>query len=66
MNSTEIMKKALVTQDPGRLFELLQEAIEEVKFLEAKNAFAEGKIKKLQDQVQRQVQMITNLENALR
>lgn len=61
----QIQKEMLVTHDPVVLFELLNQAIENAKFQESRWAFAHGREQKLKQQVERQAQMITNLENTL-
>lgn len=61
----QIQKEMLVTHDPIVLHELLSEVIEYAKFQESRWAFAHAREQKLKRQVERQAQMITNLENAL-
>lgn len=56
------MHRAMSTDE---LYELLKQALEHAQFQESRWAFAHGREQKLRQQVERQTQMITNLENAL-
>ena len=66
MNTTiEIMKQALATHDPDKLFRLVEQAIELAKFEEGRRAIAQGKVAKLEEQVKRQREQIEKLEKTL-
>lgn len=61
----QILQEALKTQDPAKLYALVSEAIDLAKFHASQKAFADLRVKKLSDQVQRQTEMIENLEKTL-
>ena len=63
--AAQIQQAMLKTQDPRELTSLVNEALELVKFYASKLEFTEIREKRLRDQVARQTQMITNLENTL-
>lgn len=65
MNRLQILQQALATQDPAKLFSLVEEALALAQDEGISKAFAQSKVKKLEDQVRRQTVMIENLENAL-
>jgi hypothetical protein len=58
MSWQTIQQKALKAQDSAELFEIIEEAIEEIKFNEAQAAFRNKKIKDLTEQVERQRKML--------
>lgn len=61
----QLVQSALKTQDPATLYALFEQAIELVKFHEAKVDFARVREEKLKAQVERQLKMIDNLEKTL-
>ena len=61
----QIQKEMLVTHDPVVMYQLIVEAIEYAKFQESRWVLAHGREKQYREQIERQKQMITNLENAL-
>lgn len=63
--SIELLQDALKTHDPARLHALVFEAIDLAKFHASRKAFADQRVKELSDQVQRQAEMIENLEKTL-
>lgn len=62
---TELLQKALKTQDPATLFKLLESALDHVTFVEAQLAFSKKREQQLSDQVKRQASLIDNLEKTL-
>lgn len=58
----QLIQRALVTQDPGVLFSLLEQALELAKFEASRGDIARAREAKLNAQISRQVQMIDNLE----
>lgn len=61
----KIQQEALLTHDPRVLYKLLEEAIEYAKFQESRYALSVSREQKYKAQIERQTQMITNLENTL-
>ncbi len=61
----EILSQALATQDPQRLYTLLEQALALADFHAAQAAFSRTREQRLQEQVQRQTAMIDNLERTL-
>ena len=53
------------TSDPDDLIKLIGQSIDYIRFVEASLAIAKGNERKLQEQVKRQADMITNLEKTL-
>jgi hypothetical protein len=64
-NADQLLAAALKTQDPTELFQLVQEAVDCIRFVEAREAFTKIRETRLQDQVKRQSAMIENLERTL-
>lgn len=60
-----ILTEALKTQDPGKLYALVEAALDLAQFNGAQRALAEGRVAKLTEQVARQRAMIDNLEKTL-
>lgn len=61
----DILKAALITQDPGKLFLLVEDAIRVARYEAGKREIAEAKLVKLRSQNQRQLEMINNYEKTL-
>ena len=61
----EILTQALATQDPARLYQLVEQALELAQFHAAQAGFSKLREQKLQEQVKRQAAMIDNLEKTL-
>lgn len=53
------------TSNPDELIRLISSSIDYIRFVEASLAIAKGNERKLQEQVKRQADMITNLEKTL-
>lgn len=65
LTADQIISEALYTHDAVELFRLVDEALKLAKFEQSKAEFAEIRAKKLAEQVQRQTELITNLEKTL-
>lgn len=63
---TQIQSEALRTQDPAVLYSLVEAALKLAEFEAARAALSQAREQKLKQQVQRQIQMITNLEQTLK
>lgn len=61
----QLIQAALKTQDPSVLFSLLQQAIDLADFHASKVEFAKVREVKLKQQIERQTEMIANLEKTL-
>jgi len=61
----QIRIEANKTHDPSVLYQLVFDAIAVAEFHAAQHAFSKKREEKLKSQVQRQSQMITDLENTL-
>lgn len=61
----QLVAQALKTQDPAVLFSLFQQAIDLADFYATQTGFAKVREAKLKQQVERQTQMIDNLEKTL-
>jgi len=61
----EIRQLALKTQDPAKLFALIEDALDVAKFYESRAEFSRLREAKLVEQVKRQTSMIDNLEKTL-
>lgn len=61
----EIQQLALKTQDPAKLFALVEDAIDVAKFYESRAEFSRLREVKLAEQVKRQTGMIDNLEKTI-
>ena len=61
----QIKRESAVTHDSIVLHRLLREAIEHAEFNESRWAFSHEREKQHRAQIERQKQIITNLENAL-
>ena len=62
----QIQQAMIKTYDPRELTGLVQDALDLAKFYSAKAELIHARENKLRAQVDRQTQMITNLENTLR
>ena len=65
MNELDILREALKTHDPARLYQLIEKALDLSKFHLAQKALAEKRMRSLQEQNERQAKMIENLEKTL-
>jgi uncharacterized protein YjfI (DUF2170 family) len=65
MYKDELVRKALLTQDPIVLFKLFEQAIDMVTSAEGSLAFTKKREADLRAQVERQKKMIENLEATL-
>jgi hypothetical protein len=61
----QLLAAALKTQDSTALYQLVQEAVDCIRFVESREAFTKLRETQLQDQVKRQREMIDNLERTL-
>lgn len=65
MTRTDLIKAALATQDPIKLFSLFEKAIDLAAFCAAQAEFAKVREDKLKEQVKRQTLMIENMTKSL-
>lgn len=63
--SIELLQDALKTQDPVVLFKIIEQFYDLAKFQESRKEFSDARVKKLQEQIERQKAMIDNLEKTL-
>lgn len=62
----DLLRKFNQATDRDEMYRIIEQALDLVTYAEASKAFAEGRVKKLEEQVKRQVDIITNLEAALK
>lgn len=61
----DALKVPLVTDEAVRLYKIVEQFYELTKFLESTKEFSDVRVKKLQEQIERQKAMIENLEKTL-
>lgn len=61
----DALKVPLVTDEAVRLYKIVEQFYELTKFLESTKKFSDVRVKKLQEQIERQKAMIENLEKTL-
>lgn len=61
----QLLQDALKTRDSSELFKIVEQFYEITKFQESVKAFSDERVKKLQEQIDRQKTMIENLEKTL-
>lgn len=61
----QLLTEALKTQDPIRLYQLLEDAIDTIRITDAQLAGSKIREKKMAEQIERQRAMIDNLEKTL-
>jgi hypothetical protein len=61
----DALKVPLVTDEAVRLYKIVEQFYELTKFLESTKEVSDVRVKKLQEQIERQKAMIENLEKTL-
>lgn len=61
----DALKVPLVTDEAVRLYKIVEQFYELTKFLDSTKKFSDVRVKKLQEQIERQKAMIENLEKTL-